>query len=259
VSTAADIVEFPNAEERARRLRGEVERLARLPTVEWIFYLDGSAEKHGIDKATLKQMVEAVIKEAEKKAREDRGELRRREGRAEKQKSTAKREEERKKEAERQQREKEKALAGIIKLPKSEHEGKLKELAKKLGEDIKLLRDELATLIGDDEKIKTGEVEPWDEPVDTRALLNELMVQFRRYIVVHDEAAATVIMLWICFAWCHEMATFSPILVVQGADTEMAKTNACKVIALLTPRAHVIVEPRHCPPSAAMFASDLAG
>jgi hypothetical protein len=89
----------------------------------------------------------------------------------------------------------------------------------------------------DDEKIDTGEIEPWDEPVNTRALLNELEAQFRRYIVVHDEAAATVITLWICFAWCHEIATFSPILVVQGADTEMAKTTACKVTSLLTPRA----------------------
>src|SRR5262249_13287833 len=125
----AQVVEFPNSEERARRLRVEVERLARLPTVEWLFYLDGSAEKHGIDKATLKQMVEAVIKETEKKEREDRGELRRRE----KQKSTAKRESERnqerkereeerkeregKKEAERKERDTQKTFETVIKLP----------------------------------------------------------------------------------------------------------------------------------------------
>jgi hypothetical protein len=146
------VVEFPNSEERARRLRIEVERLARLPIVEWLFYLDASAEKHGIDKATLKQMVEAVIKANEKKAREEKVEQEKREQRAERQQSTAKRESERKereqehkqkeadKEAERQQREKEKALAVIIKLPGGEHEAKLKELAKKLDEDIELLR-----------------------------------------------------------------------------------------------------------------------
>src|SRR6476620_7459696 len=38
------VVDFPNAEvapeeEHARRLRVEVERLARLPMVEWMFYL----------------------------------------------------------------------------------------------------------------------------------------------------------------------------------------------------------------------------
>jgi putative DNA primase/helicase len=242
------IVDFPKAapEEQARRLQIEVERLARQSPKEWMFWLDGVAEKHGVERADLKAMIEATIKANEKKAREDKAEDRQREKRAEKQRSTAKREQERKqkeadKEAERQQREREKALAAIIKLPRSEHEAKLKELAKKLGEDIELLRDALVVL--DDEKIETGEIEPWDEPVNTRALLNELEAQFRRYIVVHDEAAATVITLWICFAWCHEIATFSPILVVQGADTEMAKTTACKVTSLLTPRAHVIVEP----------------
>ena len=51
------IVEFPKPEEvtpeeRARRLRIEVERLARLPTVEWMYYVEsvGYAEKYGTDK-----------------------------------------------------------------------------------------------------------------------------------------------------------------------------------------------------------------
>jgi hypothetical protein len=39
-------------EELARRLKVEVERLARLPVVEWMFYLDDVAKKHGIEPAT---------------------------------------------------------------------------------------------------------------------------------------------------------------------------------------------------------------
>ena len=44
------IVEFPKAEivpeERARRLKMEVERLASLPVVEWMYYLaDGGVAK----------------------------------------------------------------------------------------------------------------------------------------------------------------------------------------------------------------------
>ena len=37
-------------EEQARRLKMEVERLASLPSVEWLFYLetDGVAETHGL-------------------------------------------------------------------------------------------------------------------------------------------------------------------------------------------------------------------
>ena len=50
-------IEFPKAEvppeERARRLKSEVDRLASLPAVEWLFYVesDGVAEKHGVSRA----------------------------------------------------------------------------------------------------------------------------------------------------------------------------------------------------------------
>src|SRR5262249_51523284 len=83
----ATIVLFPTPdEERARRLKVEVERLARLSTTEWIYYVEspGYAEKYGVDKATLKTMVEAVLKEIEKKRRNEQAEQRRIEGRAEK-------------------------------------------------------------------------------------------------------------------------------------------------------------------------------
>ena len=70
-------VEFPKAdvfpEERARRLETEVDRLANLPAVEWMYYLSdgGVAEKHGVSRAAMRAMVEATIRENEKKARED--------------------------------------------------------------------------------------------------------------------------------------------------------------------------------------------
>ena len=51
-------------EERAHRLKVEVERLARLPTAEWMLYVvgtEGYAERYGVDRTVLKQMVEAVI------------------------------------------------------------------------------------------------------------------------------------------------------------------------------------------------------
>jgi putative DNA primase/helicase len=262
----AQVVEFPNSDERARRLRIEIDRLARLPTVEWMYYVEsgGYAEKHDINKTKLKAMVEAVIKENEKKKREDRGELRRREDRAEKQTNTAKRESERKqerkgreeerkrerdereagKEAERKDREKQKAFAAIVKLPSSEHEAKLKTLARQLGEDVEVLREEFAELRSEEEeKIKRGEVEPWDQSVDTQDLLDEVTAQFGKYIIVHDRVIAPIIPLWICFAWVHKIAIFSPILIFQGADTGMAKTAASKIVSLLTPRAYMIVEP----------------
>ena len=132
--TAQVVVEFPNAEEKARRLRVDVERLAKLPVVEWMFYLSDIAKKHGIEVATLRQMIEAVIKAAEKQAREARGELRRAEKQRResehKQERKQEREEERRrereerearKEEERKDREKQKAFEAIIKLPGAEH------------------------------------------------------------------------------------------------------------------------------------------
>src|SRR5262249_28856169 len=87
------------------------------------------------------------------------------------------------------------------------------------------------------------EVKPWDEPVDTLTLLNELETQFGKYIIVHDRIIAPIIPLCICFAWCHDIAAFSPILVFESADSGEAKTAASKIVALLAPRAHIIVEP----------------
>jgi hypothetical protein len=156
------IVEFPKAElppeERARRLKMEVERLARLPVVERLFYIECEdvAEKLGLSRDVLKAMVEAQVKANEKRAREDKAEDRQRERRVEKEQSKARQEEERarreqeraNKEAVRKQKEKGRAFAEIIKLPKGEREAKLRELAKKLDEDIELLRDELVVLVG---------------------------------------------------------------------------------------------------------------
>jgi hypothetical protein len=154
----ATVVPFPAVsepvadEERARRLRVEVERLAQLPTVEWLLYLDDTAKKYGIDKAALREMVEIVIAEIEKKRQEDRGERHRQEDRADKKQEVAERAAERKaereareqarkerearKEAEKKERTKQEAFASIIELPSAMHEVRLAELAERLGEDV---------------------------------------------------------------------------------------------------------------------------
>ena len=136
------IAEFPKAEivpeERARRLKMEVERLASLPVVERLFYVECEdvAEKHGVSRDVMKAMVEAQIKANEKRAREDRAENHRSEQRVEKAQTKARREEERarreqaraEKEAERKRKERKKAFEAIAKLPLLAHEARLAEL-----------------------------------------------------------------------------------------------------------------------------------
>jgi hypothetical protein len=249
------IVEFPQPEiapeERARRLRVEVDRLARLPPVEWMLYLDEVAKKYGVSAAVLKEMIEATIKANEKKALEDKAEDRQRIQRVEKEqikarqeKERARREQERAdKEAARKQKEKDRAFEALIKLPSVEHEARLVELAKRLGENPEILRDEFAVFVGIEDSIRDSRrVEPWDEPVDTQALLIELLAQIRRYVVMHDDVAIAV-SLWVMFAWIHQIAVHSPNLVVTSAEADSGKTTLLGVLGLLTPRPYSVVEP----------------
>jgi uncharacterized protein DUF3631 len=247
------VIDFPKTEtplaELARRLQVEAERLAGLLSFEWPLYVPDIAKKYGVPQNVLKKMVETIIKEREQKAKQEKDQQKKAEQRAEKQRSTAKREEKQKqkeadKKAQRGQQQKDKAFAAIIKLPSVEHEGQLRILARQLGEDVEVLREEFAELRGEEEeRIKGSEVEPWDEPVDTLALLSELETQFGKYIIVHDRIIAPIVPLWICFAWCHDIAAFSPSLVFESADSGEGKTAASKIAALLAPRAHIIVEP----------------
>ena len=99
-------------------------------------------------------MVEATIRANEKKAREDKAEDRQRIRRVEKGQVTAQRELERAGEGREQERtekrlsvstkKRRKRFEAIAKLPRVAQEARLAELAKRLDEDLELLRDEFA-------------------------------------------------------------------------------------------------------------------
>ena len=250
------VVAFPASEitpeERARRLKIEVERLARLPTVEWRFYasLEDHVQQFGVTTDQMRELVEAVLKEKQKTEREAKAEEDRRKQRIEKQRANEQREEDRKrreqdraqeradKEAAKKEREKEKAFAALIKLPKAEHGKRLIELARRLDEDIELLKDEFKEFAdSEEEEPDIGDVELWPDPVDTKALLNELMTQLKRYVVMHDDASVAIV-LWVMFAWVHNIAVHSPYLVFVSAEGDCGKTTACDVVKFLSPRGH---------------------
>src|SRR5215831_3229427 len=252
--------ESVSPEERARRLKDEVKRLARLSRSEWVYYLGlpGYAEKYGVDKDAFTELVEAEVSEAEKKRREEKAEERRREQRAERERTNARKEQERQqreqrraqkeadKEAEKRQREREEELAAILKLPSVEHEPRLAALAERSGDDLRFLLDEFAKLVDDETPSgDTGYVEPWPEPANTHELLEETMTQLRRFIVIPDDdtAVAIAIVLWIAFAWLIEIAEKSPRLKITSPKAGNAKTRACNWISLLTPRARIIDNP----------------
>jgi hypothetical protein len=265
LSKPSTVVEFPapgGEEERVRKLTAEVERLAQLSPAQWRYQAEysGLPERYGITVAAFTAMIVATIKENDRAERQKTTAKResernqKREEREEERKQERKdREEERKREreeredrqeAERKEREKQRAFTAIVKLPQAEHEGRLAALARQLGEDLAVLSEEFAELRSEEEeRIKRGQVEPWDEPVNTRELLNTVAAQFGKYIIIHDRVVAPIVPLWIAFCWLHDIAAFSPILIIESADSGEGKTAASKVIALLTPCSHIIVEP----------------
>ena len=244
------VVPFPEGpEERARRLLVAVERLAGLPSVEWLMYLPDEAKKHCVEPTKLKTMIEKTIKERKEQARVNAGETRRTEQRKEKEarrKDTERKQKERKereeeKAAERKERDKEKRFAATIKLPSGQHEGKLKALAKRIGEDIETLRGEFEEF-AQEGKSDGDDIVPWPDPVSANALLADVMKQLRRYVVVSDEQALAIA-LWVALAWLHnDIAVHSPLLALKSAEADSGKTTACGVLRFLTPRAYSAVE-----------------
>ena len=83
MSSDENVLDFPRVEvtpeKNARRVMAEATRLASLAPGEWRLWIDRSAERLGVPRATLEDLILAIIKDSEKKAREDKAEARRQE------------------------------------------------------------------------------------------------------------------------------------------------------------------------------------
>ena len=255
-------VEFPEAEvppeERARRLKVEVERLARQSPAEWMFWLDEFAKKHGIEPAQLKAMIQATIKQREKEAKETKAEDRQREQRAERkqerdgrlsreEQERARKEAERaRKEAERIEREQEEqrkkretVFAEIADLPRMTHAARLKEAASRLGEDPETLIEEFELFFAT--RSLPAELVPWPDPVDTAEVLAGIETKFRRYVVVSDSIAVATA-LWVLFTYLVEIAVYAPKLLFTFPERDAGKSTALHVLRWMVQRPYLAVE-----------------
>ena len=74
MSSDEKVLDFPRvevtSEESARRVMVEATRLARLAPGEWRLWIDRSAERLRIPRAILEDVIAAIIKDSEKKARD---------------------------------------------------------------------------------------------------------------------------------------------------------------------------------------------
>jgi hypothetical protein len=79
-------------------------------------------------------------------------------------------------------------------------------------------------------------IEPWPEPVDADALLEEIVVEARRYLVL-PEGGAEALALWVLFTHAHDSFYISPLLAFLSPTPEAGKTTAFTLLKALTPKA----------------------
>jgi hypothetical protein len=65
-------------------------------------------------------------------------------------------------------------------------------------------------------------VEPWPEPVDGATLIDQIQMRLKRHVVMSNEAALAAA-LWSVFAWAHDAAVHSPLLLVSSPEAECGK------------------------------------
>ena len=218
MSSDEKVLDFPRVEvtpeESARRVMVEATRLASLAPGEWRLWIDRSAERLGILRATLEDLIAAIIKDSEKKARDADIAARRQELAVRREQERKQREQKREQEridkrAEHKRKEKEKAFESLISLPKEQQETRLGELAKRLDEDVAIIRDDFTAFVGMQSwaaSTDSWNVELWPDPVETQALLQKISAKIRKYIVLRPEALIATA-LWTMTAWAHEGAT----------------------------------------------------
>jgi putative DNA primase/helicase len=147
------------------------------------------------------------------------------------------------KEAERKAKEKAKTFGSIMRLPVARHEKELLRLADRLGEDAATLRDEFKEFLGVGAETPIEKTEPWPEPVDTAALLQECSDKICRYVVM-QEHQQTAAVQWAAHCWLydHDVPTYSPILAPTSAEPDSGKSTLVVVVGYTTPRFSLNVE-----------------
>ena len=118
-----------------------------------------------------------------------------------------------------------------------------KELAERAGVTVAILDAEVS---GRRRSARSAEreywsVEPADRPVEGEALLKQVTATVHQYVMMDGDQALTVA-LWIVFAWMHDAAVHSPILLVSSPEAACGKTTLLGLVQLLAPRGMLFVD-----------------
>jgi putative DNA primase/helicase len=133
------------------------------------------------------------------------------------------------------------AVERLAALSPTEFEGVRKNEAKKLGVRASQLdrfvgerRGKTAAISG--RPLNLNEPEPWPDPVDGAALLDEIAKLIRRFVVASDSiyiAAA----LWVLFTYVIDAFDLNPILAIQSPGKRSGKTKLMRLLLALVLRA----------------------
>ena len=80
-------------------------------------------------------------------------------------------------------------------------------------------------------------VEPWPDPVDGAALLDEIRATFQRFVVTVQPEAVVVETLWVLFAHAIDAFGIAPILALWSPVPECGKTVNQSIVGKLVPKA----------------------
>lgn len=83
--------------------------------------------------------------------------------------------------------------------------------------------------------VELPEVEPWADPVDPSALLQELTDAIRRHVIL-DEAKAISVALWIAHTWVYERFQHTPRLSVTSPIKRCGKSTLLDILRALSCR-----------------------
>ena len=75
-------------------------------------------------------------------------------------------------------------------------------------------------------------IEPWTDPVEAEALLQELSATFKQFAIL-PEHADIVLALWVIFTWTIDSVGVSPILAISSPEKRCGKTTVISILGNL--------------------------
>lgn len=118
-------------------------------------------------------------------------------------------------------------LAALLPL---DYDRERKPAAKRLGIQLKTLDTEVARrraagdqVGGAGRSVTFDDPEPWHDPVDGVALLQEISDTFRRKLILAD-GAADALAVWVVLTYCVEAFTYCPIIHVTAPEKQCGKS-----------------------------------